>query len=193
MGKRGAGVWTQVWLTPEFRPRYSWLWTKTQIQTVYRTLFPHSLPFGLTMSSLRVRFRAPASWYTNPAVLKKYSEMPRYTMRSWSAGKAIGGGAKGGELRWARLKNSPCRQRQQSEPGFQELQFDVSIPGKNWHHWLDGHEFEQTLGVCDGQGGLACCSSWGRKESNTTEWLNCLTELKDTNSGFTEEKAMAWN
>ena len=45
-----------------------------------------------------------------------------------------------------------------------------------WHHWLDGHESEWTLGVCDGQGGLACCDSWGRKESDTTEWLN-WTEL----------------
>ena len=40
-----------------------------------------------------------------------------------------------------------------------------------WHHWLDGHEFEQALGVGDGQGGLACCSPWGHKESDTTEWL----------------------
>ena len=38
--------------------------------------------------------------------------------------------------------------------------------------WLDGHEFEQTLGVGDGQGSLACCNPWGRKESDTTEWLN---------------------
>ena len=45
-----------------------------------------------------------------------------------------------------------------------------------WHHSLDGHEFEQAPGVGDGQGGLACCDSWGRKESNTTERLN-LTEL----------------
>ena len=45
-----------------------------------------------------------------------------------------------------------------------------------WHHRLDGCEFEWTLGVGDGQGGLACCSSWGRKESDTTEWLN-WTEL----------------
>ena len=37
-----------------------------------------------------------------------------------------------------------------------------------WHHWLDGHEFEWTPGVGDGQGGLVCCSSWGRKESDTT-------------------------
>ena len=40
-----------------------------------------------------------------------------------------------------------------------------------WHHWLDGHEFKWTLGVGDGQGGLVCCGSWGRKESDTTEWL----------------------
>ena len=32
-----------------------------------------------------------------------------------------------------------------------------------WHHWLDGRESEWTLGVCDGQGGLVCCDSWGRK------------------------------
>ena len=41
-----------------------------------------------------------------------------------------------------------------------------------WHHWLDGRESEWTLGDGDGQGGLACCDSWGRKESNTTEQLN---------------------
>ena len=41
-----------------------------------------------------------------------------------------------------------------------------------WHHWLDGHEFEQAPGVGDGQGSLTCCSPWGRKESDTTEWLN---------------------
>ena len=41
-----------------------------------------------------------------------------------------------------------------------------------WHHRLDGHEFEWTLGVGDGQGGLASCDSWGRKESDTTKQLN---------------------
>ena len=46
-----------------------------------------------------------------------------------------------------------------------------------WHHWLDGHEFEWTLGVGDGQGGLACCDSWGCKESDMTERLN-WTALK---------------
>ena len=46
-----------------------------------------------------------------------------------------------------------------------------------WHHWLDGHEFEQALGVGDGQGSLECCSPWGRKESDITEWPK-WTELK---------------
>ena len=59
-----------------------------------------------------------------------------------------------------------------------------------WHHWLDGREFEWTLGVGGGQGGLlmllllsrfsqvrlACCNSWGHKELDTTERLNWLTE-----------------
>ena len=46
-----------------------------------------------------------------------------------------------------------------------------------WHHRLNGHGFEQALGDGDGQGGLACCSPWGRKDSDTTEQLN--------NSNFT--------
>ena len=41
-----------------------------------------------------------------------------------------------------------------------------------WHHQLYGHEFGQTPGVGDGQGGLVCCNSWGYKESDTTERLN---------------------
>ena len=45
-----------------------------------------------------------------------------------------------------------------------------------WHHQLDGHGFRWTLGVGDGQGGLACCRSWGHKESDMTERLN-WTEL----------------
>ena len=51
-----------------------------------------------------------------------------------------------------------------------------------WHHRLDGHDFEWTPGVGDGQGGLACCDSWGRKESDTTErlnWTKCPYIQKD--------------
>ena len=55
-----------------------------------------------------------------------------------------------------------------------------------WHHQL-GHEFEWTPGVGDGQGGLACCDSWGRKESDTTERLN-WTELKPHSNFHTSTK-----
>ena len=48
-----------------------------------------------------------------------------------------------------------------------------------WHHRPDGHEFEQGLGVGDGRGSLVCCSLWGQKESDTTEWLK-WTELNWT-------------
>ena len=41
-----------------------------------------------------------------------------------------------------------------------------------WHHQLDAHEFEQALGVGDGQGSPMCCSPWGRKELDVTEQLN---------------------
>ena len=53
-----------------------------------------------------------------------------------------------------------------------------------WHHRFNEHEFESTPGVGDGQGGLACCSSWDHKESDMTEWLNwtdtvyCFTVFK---------------
>ena len=46
-----------------------------------------------------------------------------------------------------------------------------------WHHWLDGHEFEQAPGVGDGQRSLECRSPWGCKESDRTEWLK-WTELR---------------
>ena len=41
-----------------------------------------------------------------------------------------------------------------------------------WHHQLDGHEFKCSMGIGDGQGGLACCDSWVRKESDMTERQN---------------------
>ena len=59
-----------------------------------------------------------------------------------------------------------------------------------WHHRLDGREFEWTPGVGDGQGGLACCDSWGRKESDTTERLNWteLSHLRADPHGFSPSK-----
>ena len=56
-----------------------------------------------------------------------------------------------------------------------------------WHHWLNWHGFGWTLGVGDGQGGLACCDSWGHKELDTTERLNWteLSQLKQARKGLT--------
>ena len=58
------------------------------------------------------------------------------------------------------------KDRRQEEKGMTE---DEMV---GWHHRLDGHEFGWTLGVGDGQGGLACCDSWGLKELDTTERLS---------------------
>ena len=48
-----------------------------------------------------------------------------------------------------------------------------------WHHQLNGHGFGWTPGVGDGQGGLACCNSWDRKELDTTEWMNWYKNSND--------------
>ena len=52
-----------------------------------------------------------------------------------------------------------------------------------WHHWHNGHGFEWTPGIGDGQGGLVYCGSWGHKESDTTELLNWI-ELIEYNRDF---------
>ena len=71
------------------------------------------------------------------------------------------------EKNWLIGKDSEAgRDWGQEEKGMKEDEMS------GWHYWLDGHESEWTLGVGDGQGGLACCDSWGRKESDTTERLN---------------------
>ena len=51
-----------------------------------------------------------------------------------------------------------------------------------WHHRLNGHEFEETLGDGEGQGSLACCSSWGHKESDMIEQLNKKVKVLVTQS-----------
>ena len=71
-------------------------------------------------------------------------------VKSWLIGKDSDAGKDGG----------------QEEKGTTEEEM------ARWHHWLDGRESEWTPGVGDGQGGLACWDSWGRRESDTTEWLN---------------------
>ena len=63
-------------------------------------------------------------------------------------------------------KTDAGKDRRQEEKGTTE---DEMV---GWHHRLDGHAFDQVPGFGDGQGGLVCCSPWGRKESDMTERLN---------------------
>ena len=68
--------------------------------------------------------------------------------------------------RWFTAKNPDAgKDWRQEEKGTED-----EMAG--WHHWLNGHDFEQTHGDGEGQGSLVCCSPWGHKELDTTEWLN---------------------
>ena len=64
-----------------------------------------------------------------------------------------------------------------------------------WHYWLDGHEFEWTLGDGDGQGGLVCCNSWGSKELDMTERLNWTEQMqwKEAKKEGTERDLCDWH
>ena len=66
---------------------------------------------------------------------------------------------------WLIGKNSDAGRDWGQEKGMREDEM------AGWLHWLNGRESEWTPGVGDGQGGLACCDSWGQKDSDTTEWL----------------------
>ena len=87
-------------------------------------------------------------------ILKLKLQYFGHLMRSWLIGK----------------ESDSWRDWGQENKGMPEDQM------AGWHHWLDGCESEWAPGVGDGQGGLGCCDSWGRKESDTTEQLN-WTEL----------------
>ena len=99
-------------------------------------------------------FRCTANWisYRNDAKAETSVLWPPHA-KSWLTGKDSDAGRDWGQ-----------------EKGTTEDEM------AGWHHQLDGREFEWTPGVGDGQEGLVCWDSWGRKESNTTEGLN-WTEL----------------
>ena len=58
-----------------------------------------------------------------------------------------------------------------------------------WHHWLDGHESQWTLGVGDGQGGLVCCDSWGTRLSDWTELYAVYSKIRKFYWGEREQKS----
>ena len=64
---------------------------------------------------------------------------------------------------------------------WQEEKGTIEDEMVRWHHWLNGHDFEQAPGVGDEQGSLACCSPWGCKESDTTEWMNWTESVLKNN------------
>ena len=82
--------------------------------------------------------------------------MPKYFSMSWLVGKDSDAGRDWGQEKKGMTKDEMA----------------------GWHHWLNGRQSEWTLGVGDGQGGLVCCNSWGRKESDMTEQVN-WTELTE--------------
>ena len=87
---------------------------------------------------------------------------------------------------WQMLDSDAGRDWGQKEKGTTEDEM------AGWHHQLDGHEFEWTPGAGDGQGGLACCNSWGRKELDTTERLNWTGELDGTKSQLIEDTVYSY-
>ena len=126
---------------------------------------------------------APKSWCLWTAVLEKTLESPLDCKeiktvnpkgnQSWIFIGRTDGDAEGPILWPPDVKNGLIgkypdvwKDWRQEEKGMTEDEM------AGWNHWLNGHEFEQVLGVGDGQRGLACCSPLGHKESDTTEWLN---------------------
>ena len=70
------------------------------------------------------------------------------------------------------MKKYKCANRRKRRIRRQEEKGTTEDEMVGWHHQLNGHGFGWTPGVRDGQGGLACCGSWGHKESDMTERLN---------------------
>ena len=80
--------------------------------------------------------------------------------------------------RWFIRKHPNGKYWRQEEKGATEHEM------VGWHHWLNVHEFEQPPGDCEGQGSLGCCSPWGRKESDTTEWMNSNKNLEGERESY---------
>ena len=114
---------------------------------------------------LRVSWTARRS---NQSILKEIS--PEYSLEGLMLKlKLQYFGHSSAKSRFIRKDPNVGKDWRQDEKGMTE---DEMV---RWHHWLDAHEFEQAPGVGDGQGSLACYSSWGHKESDTTERLNWMS------------------
>ena len=111
---------------------------------------------------LRILWKARRA---NQSILKETN--PEYWKNwywSWSS-KTLANWCK--ELtHWKKKNPDTGKDWRQEEKGATE---DEMV---GWHHWPNGHEFEQTQADNEGQGSLVCCSPWGRKESDMAYWLN---------------------
>ena len=112
----------------------------------------------------RRRLRVPwTARRSNQLILKEIN--PEYSLEAWCWNSNILAAWWEERPHWKRLW---CWERLKAGDGMTE---DKMF---GWHHWVNGHESEQALGVSDGQGSLACCSPGGLKELDMTEWLNWL-------------------
>ena len=124
----------------------------------------------------------PKNWFFWAVVLEKTLESPldckkiqASILKEISLGCSL-------EVRMLKLKLQYFGHLMRRTDSFEKILMLGKIEGRRrrgwqdemvgWHHWLDRHGFEWTLGIGDGQGGLACCGSWGRTESGKTERLN---------------------
>ena len=77
---------------------------------------------------------------------------------------------KNSKERWESLPQWTMQRKKKPTEELMLLNWDDELVG--WHHWPNGHEFEQAPGAGEGQRSLVCCSPWGREESDTTQCLN---------------------
>ena len=129
---------------------------------------------------------APKNWYFWTVVLQKTLESPLDC-------KEIQPVHPKGNLSWIFIRRTDaeaetpntlatrCKEQTHWKRCWERLKAGGEGADRGWDGWMasltDGHESEQTLGAGDGQGGLACCGSWGLKESDTTERLNWIERV----------------
>ena len=75
-------------------------------------------------------------------------------------------------------RNQPIRKDSDDGKNWRQEEKGTTEETVGWHHWLNGHEFEQALGDGEGQGSLECCSPWGRKKLDMTQGLDNTVQPK---------------
>ena len=114
---------------------------------------------------LRQDFESPWTERSNQSILKKIS--PEYSLEGLMLKLKLANTLASDVKNWL-IGKDPDAGKDWRQEGTGTTEDEMV----GWHYWLDGHESEQSLGVGDGQGSLACCSLWGCKELDTTKRLN---------------------